>query len=249
MTATSVTTHTDRPRLRVLIVDDDIAVADLHERFVSAHPSCVVVGRAYSGPEALEAVAAHKPDLVLLDFYLPGLSGLDVLRDLRAAGGPQPEVIAVTAARDVDSVRRARSAGVRHYLVKPFTPADLRARLDDIVRDSRLLAGPSGWESLDQGDIDVLMTTGTRPAPILPKGLSIETLTTVARALQQAPNSSASEIGAIAGISRVSSRRYLEHLVAGRKAARSLDYGSTGRPSTRYLLTQRDPEDPHEQKG
>ena len=222
------------PPLRTVIVDDDVAVAALHERFVAAHPDFVAVATAHSGPEAAQVIAATDPDLVLLDFYLPGLSGLDVLRELRARDGRQPEVIAVTAARDVDSVREARAAGVRHYLVKPFTAVELRARLDDIVRDRHVLAGSDAGRRLDQEAIDSLMT-GTAPRQaVLPKGLSAETLESVTRALSQSPDSTASDLGILAGISRVSCRRYLEHLVAAGRATRALDYSTAGRPSSRY---------------
>lgn len=209
-------------------------MAGLHEKFVGAHADFTVVATAHSGPGALDSIAEHAPDLVLLDFYLPGRSGLEVLRDVRARPGRQPEVIAVTAARDVDSVRQARSLGVRHYLVKPFSAAELRARLDDIVRDRRLISPGGG--SLGQSDIDSIMTSAVLRQTVLPKGLSRETLASVILALAEAPDASASEIGDIVGVSRVSSRRCLEHLVDTERAVRTLDYQTTGRPSSRYRL-------------
>jgi len=225
------------PKLRTIIVDDDVEVAALHARFVAVHPAFEVVATAHGGPEALRLIEQHRPDLVLLDFDLPGLSGLEVLRDFRALGGQQPEVIAVTAARDVDSVRQARSAGIQHYLVKPFTAANLRARLDDVARDRLALLDSRATDELAQRDIDALMRSGgggrSQQAP-LPKGLSAPTLATVEGALAGAPNSSAAEIAVLSGLSRVSARRYLEYLVAVRRAAKSLDYETAGRPSTRF---------------
>lgn len=221
-------------RLRTIIVDDDVEVASLHAAFVSAHPAFEVVALAHGGPEALRLIADHRPDLVLLDFDLPGLSGLEVLRDVRAMGGSQPEVIAVTAARDVDSVRQARSSGIQHYLVKPFTALDLRARLDDVARDRLALVESAAQDGLAQREIDALMRTGARGTGQLPKGLSGETLVTVESALGSAPNSSAAEIAELSGISRVSARRYLEYLVAINRAEKTLDYATAGRPSTRF---------------
>jgi response regulator of citrate/malate metabolism len=222
-------------KLRTVIVDDDVEVASLHAKFVGAHPAFDVVATAHSGPEALSLIADCRPDLVLLDFDLPGLPGLEVLRDVRAMGGAQPEVIAVTAARDVDSVRQARSAGIQHYLVKPFTALDLRARLDDVARDRLALVASGTREELAQRDIDALMRTGGRGRVQLPKGLSGETLVTVEEALGSAPNSSAVEIAELSGISRVSARRYLEYLVEMKRAQKTLDYATSGRPSTRFL--------------
>jgi response regulator of citrate/malate metabolism len=116
--------------LRTLIVDDDAAVADIHRQFVDAHPGFVVVGEAQTGAEAVEQITRLEPDVMLLDFYLPDFSGLEVLRRLRISHSHRIEVIAVTAARDLTSVREARASGVRHYLVKPFTATVLRERLD-----------------------------------------------------------------------------------------------------------------------
>ena len=220
--------------LRTVIVDDDVEVASLHAKFVAAHPAFDVVALAHSGPEALRLIGDHRPDLVLLDFDLPGLSGLDVLRDVRAMGGFQPEVIAVTAARDVDSVRQARSAGIQHYLVKPFTALDLRARLDDVARDRLSLVESEARDGLAQPEIDALMRMGARGPVQLPKGLSGETLVIVENALGSAPHSSAGEIAELSGISRVSARRYLEYLVAVNRAEKTLDYATAGRPSTRF---------------
>ncbi|MCM6763367.1 response regulator [Rathayibacter sp. ZW T2_19] len=219
--------------LSVVIVDDDSAIAALHERFVAAHPGFEVREVAGDGPSAVAAIQAHHPDVVLLDFHLPGFSGLDVLRAVRATAGPQPDFIAVTAVRDVESVRAARAAGVHHYLVKPFSATALRNRLDEVAHDRRLFEGAAG---LHQDEIDVLFTSGAR-AQALPKGLSTETLASVQGALRPDADASATEVSVAVGISRVSARRYLEHLVASGRAARTLRY-STGRPSSVYTLVE-----------
>lgn len=216
--------------LRVVVVDDEPAVVRLHSRFLAAHGGCDVIGVAGTGPEAIATIEELEPDLVLLDLHLPGCSGLDVLRTVRAGDGRQPEIIAVTAARDFDSVRVARLAGVRHYLVKPFTARDLFARVDDVARE---LAGARTGGALQQEDIDSLIGGGAAAAA-LPKGLSAETLDAVRAALETSPWSSAAEVAAAIGISRVTSRRYLEHLAHTGGAARRLDYATAGRPSTLY---------------
>ena len=218
--------------LRVLIVDDDEIVAELHRAFVADLDGFVVAGAVGTGPDAVVAIRTHHPDIVLLDMHLPGFSGLEVLRITRADRRIQPEVIAVTAARDVDSVREARRAGVRHYLAKPFAAGDLRARLQEVGREFAARATVSGGE-LPQGRIDALMSPAAGGGG-LPKGLSAETLAVVRDALVEAPGSSASELGERLGLSRVSSRRYLEHLADGGAARRTLDYSTSGRPTTRY---------------
>ena len=215
-------------QLRVLIVDDDPHVARLHSAFVASRND-EVIATVGTGPDAVTATHEGRPDVVLLDMHLPGFSGLEVLRRVRAQRGPQPEVIAVTAARDIDTVREARRLGVRHYLAKPFTADDLRTRLDELRTE--LAAAPIA--KLEQREIDAVMTgqPGARP---LPKGISAETLSTVATALVNGPPRSAGEVADALGLSRVSVRRYLEHLVEDGRAERTMDYATAGRPRMPY---------------
>ena len=220
--------------LRILVVDDVAAVAALHARCVQTHPQCEVVGTAASGPDAVAAIRALQPDLVLLDVHLPGFSGIDVLRAVRAdAGIAQPEVIAVTAARDVETVREARILGARHYLVKPFSADDLHARIEDVLTERAVATAGAG--SLDQSAVDAVMRPAGRRS--LSKGLTTQTQHLMRGALRELGTASAAEVGERVGLSRVSCRRYLEHIADEGGAERSLDYSTAGRPSTRYRVT------------
>src|SRR6202049_1271002 len=115
--------------IRTLIVDDDFRVAALHRAYVEKVPGFTVVGEAGTGADALRLIAQVKPDLVLLDIYLPDISGLDVMRTIRESGASRVDVIAITAARDVESLRAAMHGGVVHYLIKPFRFAALEEKL------------------------------------------------------------------------------------------------------------------------
>ncbi len=227
---------TERPR--VLVVDDDFAVAALHRGFVEFHGGFVVAGVAHSGEEALRLVEEASPDLVLLDVYLPDMSGLEVLTRLRARPGRPVDVIAITAARELDTVRMAMAGGVLHYLVKPFTAQVLRERLDDYLRHREELRRTEARDAeLDQDEVDRLLAAPhrTRTAASLPKGLSRTTMEAVRTALADWDGTaSAQEIGDRVGVSRVSARRYLEHLVAEGRARVAPRYGVAGRPENRY---------------
>lgn len=222
--------------IRVVIVDDDFAVAHVNRAFVDALPGFTVVAEAHTGADALAAIERHRPQLVLLDVYLPDLGGLDVLRRLRAVGD-DVEVIAVTAASDLDTVRRARLLGVRHYLVKPFSGASLGERLAEVRRGIAAEQAAPGT-ALDQRAVDQVFGTGpARRASqaTLPKGLSAVSLERVAARLsERGTDASAAEIAESLGMSRVSARRYLEHLVATGAAEVAPRYGSAGRPEHRY---------------
>ncbi|MDC5698142.1 response regulator [Intrasporangium calvum] len=220
--------------IRVLVVDDDFMVARIHRGFVSGMEGFEVVGSASSGAEALELVAGLKPDLVLLDLYLPDIFGLDVVTRLRAAG-ETCDVLVITAAKEADSVRAAVRHGVVGYLLKPFARADLEQRLRSYAAERARAVGAG---ELTQEEIDAAFTStgvGRPAAASLPKGLSAETAEAVQRALGEAPHTlSATECAEAVGISRVSARRYLEHFVAVGVAEVSLRYGATGRPERRY---------------
>ncbi|MER7817487.1 response regulator [Streptomyces sp. NPDC096153] len=223
--------------MNVLVVDDDFMVAKLHTRYVSATPGFTVAGVAHSGAEALRAVDRLRPDLVLLDVYLPDMDGIGVLRELRAAeeldAERQPvDVLFITAARDAGTVRSALRAGALHYLIKPFSPAALQEQLRHVASlRSRL-------DSLDearQEDVDQLF--GTRPpgSRELPKGLAAHTADLVDRILREHPEGmSATECAEAGSLSRVSARRYLEYFAETGRAEVTLRYGGTGRPERRY---------------
>ncbi|QNP75428.1 response regulator [Streptomyces roseirectus] len=216
----------------VLVVDDDFMVAKVHRTFVERVGPFRVVGAVGSGEEAIRAVARLRPDLVLLDLYLPDVFGLDVVSRLRAAGH-DCDVLVISAAREADTVRGAVRQGVVDYLLKPFEYEDLRARLERYAaRRSRLLA----TVVRGQADVDrVLAGTGAAGSATLPKGMSVETAELVERTLREADGVlSASECAALTGISRVSARRYLEYFHTAGSATVSLRYGVTGRPERRY---------------
>jgi response regulator of citrate/malate metabolism len=223
--------------VRTLIVDDDARVADIHKSYVERVEGFTVAGVANRGTEALRRVLEDRPDLVLLDIYLPDLDGLEVCRRLRAANN-LVDVIAVTAARDVDTVKGAVGLGVAQYLVKPFTFATFRDKLERYAAYRKLTERTT---EADQDDIDAMLgelrTPGATP---LPKGLSKETLDLVARTLKRNGTPlSAVETAEQAGLSRVTARRYLDHLTQTKQVELELRYGGSGRPEHRYRWTHR----------
>ena len=93
--------------IRVLVVDDDFMVARIHVGFVERVEGFEVVGVAHSGTEAAQAVVTLRPDLLLLDLYLPDRFGLDLLADLRT--GPHPcDAIVITASNRPALIRPAQ---------------------------------------------------------------------------------------------------------------------------------------------
>ena len=221
--------------IRTLVVDDDYRVADLHCTYVSRVAGFGVVGRAHTGADALKEVDRTRPDLVLLDLYLPDMSGLDVLQGLREGGHPSLDVIAITAARDVNSLKIAMRGGVVHYLIKPFRFAAFEEKLTSYAAAQARLARLA---EADQREVDrIFAALRTSRSEQLPKGLADATLGLVIQALGRSGSGlTAAAVAEATGLSRVTSRRYLDYLCRLSMAEVRMRYGGPGRPEHRYQL-------------
>lgn len=225
--------------IRVLIVDDDPLIATAHREYTERIAGFTVHAVVGSGNAAMRAVAGAAADgtpvdLVLLDIGLPDANGIDVAS---ALGGvrPAPDIIAITSERDLSVVRSAVAHGVALYLLKPFTFAAFRDKLENYrqYRDALRAGGSAaGQHEIDRA-MNALRATAARP--VTPKGVSADTLDLIAKALRDEPAGlNASEAAGQVGISRVTAWRYLERLADDGVVARETEYGKAGRPQVRY---------------
>ena len=225
--------------IRVLVVDDDFRVADLHSRFVGRLPGFRVVGVAHTAAEAVELARRLGPDLALLDQYLPDAKGTSVAAQLGC------DVIMLTAAADSAAVREALGRGVVNYLVKPFSEADLAERLAAYARFRTQLGGD---RSLDQADIDRavrVLHEGDRVDAALRKGRSSQTARLVVDAVRAAGGPvTAAVLATRLGLSRATAQRYLSDLAADGRVKVTLRYGTTGRPEHLYSWSTSTPGPP-----
>ncbi|MGZ4451028.1 MAG: response regulator [Nocardioides sp.] len=220
--------------IRVLVVEDEALAAEAHAAYVGRVPGFEVAGVARSAHDAARILNADRHvDLLLLDMHLPDGHGLGLLQRLRAAGH-LCDVIAVTSARDADVVRHAMAQGVVLYLLKPFTYPTFRAKLEQYAAYRAQLAATGG--EVVQDEVDRLFgSLRTTAGAELPKGMSPETMREVTDALRAADRPlSASEAAEAVGTSRVTARRYLEHLADTGQAERRPRYGGSGRPEVEY---------------
>jgi response regulator of citrate/malate metabolism len=221
--------------IRTLVVEDDPILAEAHRAFTERVPGFSAVGVAHLGTEALQMVATRPVDLLLLDVNLPDLTGIELCRILRSRGD-QVDVIAVTSARDLATVRAAQSLGVAQYLLKPFSFASFQEKLRSYAEFRR--RADEAPQVLAQDDVDrtfaALHETAGRP---LPKGLTDATLCAVLALLRAEGRLSAAQTAAGVGISAQTARRYLDYLAAQRLVSRAPVYGGAGRPEQVYRLT------------
>ncbi|MFJ8539684.1 response regulator [Streptomyces sp. NPDC093591] len=218
----------------VLVVDDDYRVAGINAAYVTKVPGFRVTGQAHTAAQALDILQQGASDLVLLDHYLPDESGLALVRRLREQG-LHTDVIMVTAARDIATVQAAMRHGALQYLVKPFTFAGLRIKLEGYAALRRALA--DGGEA-EQHEVDRIFGTfggSATDAATLPKGHSTFTVEQVREVLRASEGPlPALEIATRAGLSRQTAQRYLKLLERTGRVRMSLRYGERGRPEHLY---------------
>jgi signal transduction histidine kinase/CheY-like chemotaxis protein len=146
------------PRTSVLYIEDNPANVEVVARFVRSRPR-IELRTATSGAEGLDLAAQRVPDLILLDLHLPGMSGRDVLRELRARSATADVPVAVLSAdASPDVIREMRVRGVVTYLTKPLDLAELGQLLDGFT-DWRRPAEPA--EPGEPGDLAGDATTAT----------------------------------------------------------------------------------------
>ncbi|MDQ6754411.1 MAG: response regulator [Actinomycetota bacterium] len=219
--------------IKTLVVDDDFRVAGIHAARVAKVDGFECVGEVHSATAAREAIARLKPDLILLDVHLPDEDGLSLLRSLQAAGS-QVDCIIITAARDLATVRSARSSGAAYYIVKPFSFEQLRTQLEAYQRWRQELESAS---TASQATIDRLYharSAGVRTAPAPRLQPTMQKTLDAVRAAGGPVG--AAEIADQLGISRPTAQRYLGALEHKGLLILDLAYGSTGRPQNSYTV-------------
>lgn len=215
--------------IRVLIVDDDFRVAGLHASYVDQVDGFETAGLAHTAADALRMAGELRPDLVLLDEYLPDANGSSIIGRLEAA------VMVISAAEGAGAVRTAIASGAVNYILKPFTPNVLVERLQAFARFSAMLGSDA---QLDQTSVDKALQalrTGDSPTAVYRKGRSAVTAESIGEVLRESADAmTAIEVAESTGVSRGTAQRYLADLARDGRVELTLRYGATGRPEHRY---------------
>lgn len=216
----------------VVIVEDDPMITELNRRYAERDGRFTVT-QTFSQPRrALDWLRHNPADLVILDFYMPQMNGLELLRAIRSAG-VEADVIMITAANDAATVEALTRLGVVDYLVKPFAYERFCAALDAFCRRRSAMRG-----SLDQSALDNLLHTAPPGPATLPKGMQPQTRERVLACMRAAPDRAytCEEIAAAAGLSVVTVRRYMGYLAQQGQVTGDMNYGTGGRPCLVYRL-------------
>ena len=227
---------------RVILIEDDPMVLEVNRQFVERVPGFEIVGTSSNGLEGIEKVRSLLPDLVILDIYMPGQNGTEVLQQIRSEQ-LGVDAIVITAANDIPTIQRMLHQGAVDYIVKPFKFERVQEALGNYQTMKRRLSKDS---TLSQAELDQLLhgaeiallpkSSSTAMEMDLPKGLQELTMKQVMLfLLQQQKSVSAEEVAEGVGLARVTARRYLEFLVKNEHVKLDLAYGGIGRPVNRYV--------------
>lgn len=229
--------------IQVLIVEDNIRNAEINKRFVEKVEGYQAAGIATDGRQAMELLEILTPDLVLLDLYLPDVQGFDLLRHIKL-NHTRTDVIMVTAAKELHTVREAIHGGIFDYILKPVIYERLQETLEkykSFRNKITALEQQGSGSTVDQYKIDQLLrlNEGEKSRSLFPKGIDQLTLDKVTAYTNRTETQfTAEKVSADLGISRSTSRRYLEFLVSSGKVSADLAYGSVGRPERVYRKIQ-----------
>ncbi len=225
--------------LKTVIVEDDRMVAAINGQFAARTPGVELVATFHNGRDALAFLEKTPVDLLLLDLYIPEISGVELLAELRK-GGCAADVIFITAANDAPHIQEALRLGAADYLIKPFSYERFEEALDKVVMRRKVMA--SGM-AFTQADIDEMIRvrrprTESRTAE-LEKGIQRQTLSHVQAELQRQGQDyrTAEQLAAETGLSKVTVRRYLNYLIGTGEAESRVDYSTGGRPRVEYRKT------------
>nr|WP_258567726.1 response regulator [Paenactinomyces guangxiensis] len=223
-----------------MIVEDDPMVAEINKRYLTSIPEFTCVGVVSDVSQALLFLERKPADLVLLDIFMPGKNGLELLTEIRKKE-KSIDVIVISAANDIQNIKKSLRLGAVDYLIKPFEFERLNSALRMYQKEHEFT---KEQEELTQEDLDKLLLYQNKTdliSPQLPKGLTQKTLRHVVNSIFEIKSKgfTAEELAGKVGITRVSIRKYLKFLTEIGFLSIDLSYGTVGRPVNQYYLNER----------
>ena len=216
--------------MKILIIEDDPMLAMIHKEYFKRKEISNDLNHVSTLEEAKEFLANSDTDLIVLDNYLADGQGIEFLPELK--GYP---IIMITAANDVQTVEAALTNGVVDYLVKPFTYERFSQAIDKVQDYMDLLSK----EKINQDLIDDYLNSGRveEEEDSLPKGLSRITLKKVLENIkEQETGFTTQQVADALDISRITIRKYLNHLVNINVLSEDAEYYTSGRPVSVFTV-------------
>lgn len=225
--------------IKTVIVEDDLMVASINQQFALKTPGVNVIATFHNGKDALDFLNKTKVDLLLLDFYMPEITGLELLAKLRSEGN-DVDVIMITAANDAVHINEALHLGIVDYLVKPFKYERFSEAMDKYMLRKTVMKKGMKFTQKDIDQLIHLQKPSKKSKEMdLQKGLQRQTLEKIRNSLSQHENEylTSEQIATEAELSKVTVRRYMNYLIEQNEITSVVDYSTGGRPSILYKKT------------
>lgn len=220
--------------IQVMIVEDDPMVREINSKFLKRVEGFILYKAVSNLDDAKKFILAKKPDLILLDVYLPKENGIDFLKWIRAQE-IDIDIILITADKSIERIQEAFRYGVVDYLIKPFSFERFKEALHQFK--SRYYQFKKSDE-IEQKDLDKLISSpnSAQNDDEFTKGLNKYTYKTIWEEIEKRSDEdfTAEELAEKLGIARVTVRRYLEYMEKENKVDKLVEYGKVGRPQHKY---------------
>ncbi|MFJ7972376.1 response regulator [Psychrobacillus sp. NPDC096389] len=222
--------------ISVILIEDDPMIRQVNQQFIEKVKGFQIIGTAGNGIEGMKLIKKLKPNLVIMDIFMPEQNGIQTLQQLRESK-LNVDVITITAATEMKTIRQILQLGVYDYIMKPFTFERIKQTLEN-YRNFKEKMGRK--KELTQTELDELIhphRLNLQGLNELPKGLNASTLDKIIAFIRMQDNSvSAEEVANGVGLARVTARRYLDYLEKQQKVVIDIQYGSVGRPVNQYRI-------------
>lgn len=222
-------------KFKVIIVEDDPMVSSINRKYLESFNEVSVKGEFRNGIEALEYLRNSPVDLVVLDNYMPVMSG----RELIIACHDERiflDFIMITAANQAAEISDIVHLGVVDYLVKPFTRKRFRTAISRYLEIKEFMRTSTGRLTQDEIDRILDRNAPARREENLEKGLQKKTFERIHVFLQEHKGQefTSNQVANAVGLSRITVRKYMNYLLAKEEIVSRVDYLTGGRPAIKY---------------
>lgn len=220
--------------IEVMIVEDDPMVREINSKFLKRIEGFTLHKAVSNLDDAKKFISVKKPDLILLDVYLPKENGIDFLKRIREQE-IDIDIILITADKSIERIQEAFRYGVVDYLIKPFSFERFKEAL--IQFKDRYYKFKNN-DVIEQSDLDKLISSSSvyQNEDDFAKGLNKYTYRAIWNEIEKSnyDDFTAEKLAEKLGIARVTVRRYLEYMEKENKIDKLVEYGKVGRPQYKY---------------
>lgn len=218
--------------IEVMIVEDDPMVREINSKFLRKVEGFNLHKAVSNLTDAKKFIMAKKPDLILLDVFLPKENGIDLLKWLRSEE-IGIDVILITADKTIDRVQEAFRYGAEDYLIKPFNFERFK---ESLIQFKERHYGFKKADEIEQADLDKLITAAPQEEEGLAKGLNKYTYRSIWDEIERKGEEyfTAEELSEKIKVARVTVRRYLEYMEKEGLVEKLVEYGKVGRPQHKF---------------